>query len=96
MIRHTVVFNMKHPKGSAPEKQFIEDALALSKIPGVKKFERLREIHPKNNYTYGFSMEFDDQAAYDAYSNHPDHLRFVNEKWIPNVAEFLEIDYTPV
>ena len=41
-------------------------------------------------------MEFDDQAAYDAYSNHPDHLRFVNEKWIPNVAEFLEIDYTPV
>jgi hypothetical protein len=96
MIRHTVVFNMKHPKGSPAEAKFIEDALLLAKIPGVTKFERLREVHPRNNYTFGFSMEFADQAAYDAYTNHPDHVAFVKEKWIPNVAEFLEIDYAPV
>jgi hypothetical protein len=78
------------------EAKFIEDALALSKIPGVTKFERLRQIHPKNDHTHGFSMEFADQAAYDAYSSHPSHVAFVNDKWIPNVAEFLEIDYTPV
>ena len=38
-------------------------------------------------------MEFRDQAAYDAYSSHPDHNRFVQERWLPEVREFLEIDY---
>jgi hypothetical protein len=96
MIRHTVIFTTKHPEGSAAEAQFVEDALVLSTIPGVKKFERLRQVHAKNPHRHGFSMEFDSQAAYDGYSNHPDPVRFVNEKWIPNVAEFLEIDYEPL
>ena len=38
-------------------------------------------------------MEFVDAAAYDAYSNHPAHVQFVNERWIPEVDEFMEIDY---
>ncbi len=96
MIRHTVIFTTKHPAGSAAERQFVDEALALSKIPGVKKFERLRQVSTNNPHRYGFSMEFDDRAAYDGYSNHPDHVRFVNEKWIPNVADFLEIDYEPL
>ena len=30
MIRHTVVFNLKHAKGSAEETKFLEDALVLT------------------------------------------------------------------
>ena len=37
-------------------------------------------------------MEFADRAAYDAYSNHPMHVRFVDERW-PEVTDFLELDY---
>jgi heme-degrading monooxygenase HmoA len=96
MIRHTVIFTTKHAAGSAAERQFVEDALVLAKIPGVKNFERLKQVHAKNPHRFGFSMEFDNQAAYDGYSNHPEHTRFVNEKWIPNVADFLEIDYERV
>jgi hypothetical protein len=33
MIRHTVVFTLKHPQGSAVEKKFLEDALVLTQIP---------------------------------------------------------------
>jgi hypothetical protein len=40
-------------------------------------------------------MEFADQRAYDAYSNHPAHNRFVQDRWIPEVDEFVEIDYVP-
>lgn len=96
MIRHTVAFRLKHGKGSAEEKSFLATADILAKIPGVQKFEKLRQVSPKNGYAYGFSMEFADEAAYQVYNEHPDHVSFVNERWIPEVEEFLETDYRPL
>ena len=96
MIRHTVVFRLKHPAGSAAEADFLAAALVLAEIPGVDRFERLRQVSRKNDYHFGFSMEFASQAAYDGYNEHPAHVRFVRERWAPEVADFLEIDYTPL
>jgi hypothetical protein len=96
MIRHTVVFTLKHPAGSDEERAFLRNARILADIPGVGKFEQLRQVSPKNDYTFGFSMEFADQAAYSAYDNHPDHIAFVRDRWVPEVSKFLEIDYTPM
>ena len=96
MIRHTVAFRLRHPEGSAAERSFLDTGQqVLSAIPGVERFERLREVSRKNGFTFGFSMEFADQAAYDRYSSHPDHNRFVQERWAREVEEFLEIDYVP-
>ena len=53
----------------------------------------LREVSPKNDYRFGISMEFADAAAYEGYNEHPDHVRFVAERWLPEVTDFLEIDY---
>lgn len=96
MIRHTVVFRLKHAKGSAAESAFLTAALVLDAIPGVEKFEQLRQVSAKNDYTFGFSMEFADQAAYTRYNEHPDHVAFVRDRWIPEVAAFMEIDYVPL
>lgn len=93
MIRHTVVFRLKHPKGSTEEKKFFNVAKKLSSIPSVKNFECLRQISQNNNFDFGISMEFDNKAAYDSYSNHPDHLMFLQEIWLKEVDDFLEIDY---
>jgi hypothetical protein len=38
-------------------------------------------------------MVFADQAAYEAYNNHPSHVAFVAERWEIEVERFLEIDY---
>ncbi|MBB3608005.1 Dabb family protein [Rhizobium sp. BK602] len=94
MIRHTVAFRLKHAAGSAEEARFLRDALALKEIPGVRNFEQLRQTSSKNDFTFGFSMEFDDQSGYDAYNVHPDHVAFVRDRWVPEVESFLEIDYT--
>ncbi len=97
MIRHTVVFRLKHAAGSAEEEKFLADARgSLAKIPGVGKFEQLRQVSPKNDYRFGFSMVFADQAAYDGYNEHPDHVAFVRDRWVPEVEAFLEIDYVPL
>jgi hypothetical protein len=96
MIRHTVAFRLKHPKGSPAEAAFLADALVLAAIPGVTHFERLRQVSPKNEFDFGFSMEFADEAAYQGYNDHPDHVAFVRDRWVPEIEAFLEIDYVPL
>lgn len=93
MIRHTVVFTLKYAAGSPEETAFLADARILQAIPGVEKFEQLRQVSPKADYAFGFSMEFADRAAYERYNNHPDHVAFVRDRWVPEVARFQEIDY---
>ncbi len=94
-IRHTVVFDLRHPGGSTEEAEFLAAAERLAGIPGVDRFELLREVSPKNHYRFGISMEFADAAAYAAYNDHPEHVRFVQERWLAEVSDFLEIDYAP-
>jgi hypothetical protein len=96
MIRHTVAFRLRHAAGSAEEAAFLRQARGLADIPGVQKFEQLRQVSAKNGFRYGLSMEFSDQAAYDGYNTHPVHVAFVRDRWLPEVEEFLEIDYAPL
>jgi hypothetical protein len=95
-IRHTVSFALRHAPGSAEEADFLTAAGGLAAIPGVEDFEIVREISPKNEFHLGISMEFADDAAYAAYNAHPDHVRFVEERWLPEVADFLEVDYATI
>ena len=97
MIRHTVVFTLRHARHSLEERRFLTDARdALEAIPGVMHFEQLLQVSPKNEYRFGFSMEFADQKAYTAYNEHPRHVAFVRDRWLPEVDKFLEIDYVPL
>ena len=93
-IRHTVAFTLAHRHGSAEERDFLQAAESLASIPGVEAFELLDEVSPKNGYRFGLSMEFEHRAAYELYNEHPDHVRFVEERWLSEVSEFLELDYT--
>ncbi len=93
MIKHTVTFRLKHEKGSEQEKAFLKLANNLSSISTVKNFVLLKQVSSKNNFDFGLSMEFDNQADYDFYINHPKHNEFVQKYWIPEVDDFLEIDY---
>jgi hypothetical protein len=94
-IRHTVAFVLVHPAGSPDEEDFLDAAARLAAIPGVEAFELLTEVSPKNGYRFGISMEFADRAAYAGYNDHPEHVRFVQERWLGEVSEFLELDYMP-
>jgi len=95
MIRHTVVFKLKHPAGSQAELDFLRTAQKLSKISTVKNFECLRQISEKNGYDFGLSMEFESSADYETYNTHSLHVEFVQTRWIPEVSDFMEIDYEP-
>lgn len=94
-ILHSVIFSLKHEKGSEAERRFLEDGQRiLTSIPTVTNFQVYKQVSAKNEYNYGFSMEFSSQADYEAYNDHPLHVQFVNERWLTEVEKFLEIDYT--
>jgi hypothetical protein len=95
-IIHSVFFTLKHEAASTEESDFFAKAAKLLAIPGVENFQVLKEVSPKNPYAFGFSMEFAAQADYDRYNNHPDHISFVQDVWMHEVAEFQEIDYVIV
>jgi hypothetical protein len=93
MIRHSVILKFKEQISASNKQDFFDAANKLATIEGVQKFEVLKQISPKNHFEFGISMEFDDAERYDNYSNHPDHVYFVENFWSKNVADFLEIDY---
>jgi hypothetical protein len=93
-IQHTVVFRLVHPAGSADEAGFLDTATrVLTGIPGVEDFTIDRQVSAKSDLVWRFSMRFADQAAYDAYNEHPDHVGFVAGRWVPEVAAFQEYDF---
>jgi hypothetical protein len=92
-IQHTVVLRLND---GVDTEHFLAAARGLAQIPGVANFEVLSQIGTKSDFTLALSMWFDDQAAYDGYLSHPVHIAFVNGTWLPNVANFLELDYVRV
>lgn len=94
-IEHTVVFRLSHPVGSPAESDFLTAArTALTAIPGVQDFTIRRQVSPKSDLAWQFSMRFADQDAYDAYNAHPAHVEFVATRWQTEVAAFQEYDFT--
>lgn len=93
-IIHSVIFTLPYPEDANETKKFLSDGYEiLSAIPGVENFQVRYEISPKNEYQYGFYMEFENQEAYDNYNTHPHHTSFVENRWKREVTNFLEIDY---
>ncbi|HEX5336590.1 MAG TPA: Dabb family protein, partial [Propionicimonas sp.] len=86
---------LAHQSGSTQEAEFLGAAQrTLTGIPGVTQFVVNRQVSVKSDLDWQFSMVFADQAAYDAYNAHPDHVGFVADRWVPEVVAFQEFDFT--
>ena len=59
----------------------------------MQEFRQLRQVSPKSEFTFSFSMRFVDGAAYQAYNDHPVHVAFVRDRWQAEVADFAELDF---
>lgn len=93
-VLHTVIFDLKYPVGSPEAESFLTDGVRiLTAVPGVKNFQALRQCSPKNDYQYGFYMLFSSKAEFDTYTAHPDHCKFVKERWDTEVIRFQESDF---
>jgi Stress responsive A/B Barrel Domain len=78
-IRHTVAFKLNVQKDAPEELAFLYAAKKLAAIPGVEHFECLLQVSKKNTFDFGLSMEFANQDLYDKYSEHADHIAFIEK-----------------
>ena len=93
-IQHMVIFNLSYPEGSAEVEKFLADGTnILTGIPVVRNFQAFKQVSVKNDYQYGFSMVFSNREDNSTYNNHPDHVAFVQDRWLKEVTDFLEIDF---
>jgi hypothetical protein len=93
-IRHMVIFDLSHAEGSVEAKKFLQDGIRiLTGIPVVRNFQAFKQVSPKNDYQYGFSMVFASREDYSTYNQHPQHVAFVQDRWNKEVSRFLEIDF---
>lgn len=93
-IQHMVIFDLKHGQDSQETLAFLRDGRRiLTAIPGVRQFQVFKQVSPKNDYDFGFSMVFAGKADYEKYNSHPDHVAFVEQRWKKEVSRFLEIDF---
>lgn len=90
MIQHTVAFRFNDDVDVV---SFWARVAALADIDGVQRFETLSQIGQKNDFTHALSMYFDSPQRYDGYNADPVHVAFVEEVWLANVADFIELDY---
>jgi hypothetical protein len=93
MIRHSVILTLRSSLSPEDKLQYFAAVDELKQIPGVQKFEVLKQTSAKNPYEYGISMEFENHEAYDLYAGHFLHTAFVEKYWAACVEDFLEIDY---
>ena len=96
MLHHSVFLTFKSTTSESEIAYFIEESRKLAQISGVQNLQVLEEFNATNPFTHGLGMDFEDQAAYDFYSNHPIHNRFVQEVWIPRVEKWQEIDFREI
>ncbi|QDS94278.1 Stress responsive A/B Barrel Domain protein [Roseimaritima multifibrata] len=95
-VEHTVTFRLAHAAGSPAEQEFLNAAAELEAIPGVQDFQIRKQTNPKNTHSYGISMRFASHDDYTAYSEHPSHVDFVQQRWLKEVADFQEADFEPL
>ncbi len=93
MVENTVTFRLVHPAGSPEEAAFLAAASELATIPGVRDFVIKRQTSPKLSHAFGIAMTFANGDDYAAYNAHPLHVRFLEEHWFREVAEFREADF---
>jgi hypothetical protein len=88
-FRHVALFRWQPGTPPGPIAQAAADLLALAPtLPGLRAYACGDDLGLSDGaFDFAIAAEFDDQAAYDAYRNHPEHRRIAEELVVPHVAE---------
>jgi len=98
MFSHVVLFWTKPDVPEATEKLLAGAEKFLRPCPGVLHFHcgKMAPSHREvvdQSYQVGLNLVFENQAAQDAYQEHPLHVQFVETVFKPNCERVLVYDF---
>ena len=96
MICHIVFYKLKPGTTEAEQRGLIEQARReLAKLPGVMNLRVGKSIEGSpQGYSLALVMDFQDEAALEAYRVHPGHQHFVKNIAGPVVSEIWRFDFS--
>ena len=97
-INHIILLWLKDPGNPRQQQQIIRATKELEKIPGVIKIRVGTSISSErqivdDSFDIGIHMLFDNKAAINAYTKHPEHNRTVNQAVMPFVEKIVIYDF---
>lgn len=77
MLIHIVVWKYRDDVGEDVRAEHLESLKALDGVvPGMERFEVGTDVlHLDRSYDTGLASAFEDRAALDAYTDHPEHVK---------------------
>lgn len=93
MIRHIVLIKFNPELKEAEIKDIWQELHKLKgKVQGLISISSGKSMSPEKierGYLHGFTIDFENRAALEAYQNHPDHKK-LSERLIANATNGLE------
>ncbi len=98
MFSHVVIFWTKPDQANAVETLLAGAEKYLKPCPGVLHYHcgRMARSHRDvvdQSYQVALNLVFEDQAAQDAYQEHPLHVEFVEKVFKPNCERVVVYDF---
>ena len=95
MIRHIALFRLK---ADAPDgaRSSLEDGLfqLAQTISEISSYDYGGDIGLREgNFDFGVVADFENEAAFSRYVNHPDHQSFIRERLTPVVEERVSLQF---
>ena len=88
MYRHIVMFRWREDATEEARRAAIDGMRALpGRIDGVRAFACAENAGAAENHDVGVVVDFDDEAAYRHYAEHPAHVELVTDTLRPIIAE---------
>lgn len=95
MIRHVALFRLKEDAPSGTQ-QALEDGLFLlaQTIEAISAYSYGADLGLREgNFDFGVVADFEDEAAFVAYAEHPAHLTLIKELVAPVIAERASLQF---
>jgi heme-degrading monooxygenase HmoA len=95
MIRHVVLFTWDDEMTDELEQQFAAELTALApRLAGLRAYHAGRDAGlVEGNYDFAVVADFDDEASYLAYRDHPEHQDIIGRLSRPHVTSRAAVQF---
>jgi fructose-bisphosphate aldolase class II len=92
-VEHLIIFNTEGLNEEEARALKAEGRRVLGAIPGVRRAETGTAVKSDARYRHAWLIRFCHPAVIESYRDHPEHVRYADERFRPVAGDRISIDY---
>ncbi|ROR32376.1 class II fructose-bisphosphate aldolase [Inmirania thermothiophila] len=92
-VEHLIVYNVEGIDEAEALARMAEGRRVLGSIPGVRRVVTGRALRADARYRYCWLVRFAGEPVITTYRDHPEHVRYADERFRPVAGDRISIDY---